>query len=75
MPADDETEDYYLRRHREALVMAQTAVEPAIQKIHTELARRYAGLAYGEKDQTTSVLNPSAVLILDQMATATRSTT
>lgn len=73
MPADDDDQQYYRRRHQEALTMAQSATEPAVRKIHDELAQRYAGLALGSNDHTNTVLDPSNVIILAQMAAATRS--
>lgn len=44
MPAVDDAE-YFENRRRSALAMSQAAPDPAIQKIHLELARRYADRA------------------------------
>ena len=44
MPTD-EAAGYYLKRRRASEAMSQAASDPGIQKIHLELARRYADLA------------------------------
>lgn len=48
MPTDG-TIEYYTDRKRSAVAMSQAASEPAISRIHLQLARRYAALA-GEPD-------------------------
>ena len=44
MSAGDDAE-YFENRRREALAMSHAAQHPGIQKIHLELARRYADRA------------------------------
>jgi len=43
---------YYLRREQDARVQAQAAREPAIQRIHLDMAARYARLAAKEGQPT-----------------------
>ena len=45
--ADTVTGEYYQRRELHALAMSQAAINPSIQAIHLEMARRYADLARG----------------------------
>jgi len=43
--AEHSAADYYRRRERQERGLAEAAPSPAIRKIHTILARRYAWLA------------------------------
>ncbi|MEG3164824.1 hypothetical protein U1701_09480 [Sphingomonas sp. PB2P19] len=47
---DDMSAEYFRRRERQELACALRAATPAIGKLHTELARRYAALIRGSDD-------------------------
>lgn len=52
--------------------MSLAAVDPAVRRIYLELARQYAALMGAAGDESVTVLDPTGVFVLSQIATATR---